>query len=81
MKISASSLNVLTWTKALEISCPKEKHSWYQNLNQTRTVIRNAKMKEKEVRHVAGDSGKDGFQLWMLLPAALSPPGVLLPRL
>lgn len=67
MKISASSLNVLTWTKALETSCLKEKHLLYQNLNQTQTVIRNEKMKGKEVRHMAGDSGKDEFQLWMPL--------------
>lgn len=66
-KISASSLNASTWTKALETFCLKEKRWWYQNLNQTRTVIRSAKMRGNEVRHLPGDSGKNGFQLWTML--------------
>lgn len=67
MKISASSLNALTWTKDLETFCLKEKHWWFQNLNQILTVIRNAKMRGNEVRHLSGDSGKDGFQLCTML--------------
>uniref|UniRef100_A0A8C0U9Q7 Uncharacterized protein n=1 Tax=Cyanistes caeruleus TaxID=156563 RepID=A0A8C0U9Q7_CYACU len=67
MKISASSLNASTWTKVLETFCLKEKHWWCQNLNQTLTVIRSAKMRENEVRHLSGDSGKDGFLLWTML--------------
>uniref|UniRef100_A0A8U8AZU4 Uncharacterized protein n=1 Tax=Geospiza parvula TaxID=87175 RepID=A0A8U8AZU4_GEOPR len=50
MKISASSLNALTWTKVLETFCLKEKHWWCQNLNQILTVIRSAKMRGNE-RH------------------------------
>lgn len=67
MKISASFLNASTWTKVLETFCLKEKHWWCQNLNQTLTVIRSAKRRGNEVRHLSGDSGKDEFQLWTML--------------
>lgn len=67
MKISASSLNASTWTKVLETFCLKGKHWWCQNPNQTLTVIRSAKMRGNEVRHLSGDSGKSGFQLWTVL--------------
>uniref|UniRef100_A0A8C0UFL9 Uncharacterized protein n=1 Tax=Cyanistes caeruleus TaxID=156563 RepID=A0A8C0UFL9_CYACU len=77
MKIPASSLNASTWTKVLETFCLKEKHWWCQNLNQTLTVIRSAKMRENE--------GKDWSQhspSWPLYCRSVwSPPAELLPRL
>uniref|UniRef100_A0A8C0UFB5 Uncharacterized protein n=1 Tax=Cyanistes caeruleus TaxID=156563 RepID=A0A8C0UFB5_CYACU len=85
MKISASSLNASTWTKVLETFCLKEKHWWCQNLNQTLTVIRSAKMRENEVRHLTHlllftslcFQGKD----WSHCRSVWSPPAELLPRL
>uniref|UniRef100_A0A8U8BBP3 Uncharacterized protein n=1 Tax=Geospiza parvula TaxID=87175 RepID=A0A8U8BBP3_GEOPR len=74
MKISASSLNALTWTKVLETFCLKEKHWWCQNLNQILTVIRSAKMRGNEEKDWSRHSPSCCRSVW-------SPPAVLLPRL